>query len=198
MTAKLASVKSGASAKSKDTEHMRKRNRMKKRLANFIEDEAELGSDDEERADLVNKAIDRNDEDENEEGHDQELEDFIDRNYKADEDEINNPTDAAYQKFVEDCQNDERDRVKTVMQAVIDGHNKKRRQPGTVNEDVDEFEQRRLERVREREEMIADNKDFNEDEVAQHLLEGGANRARRAIALKQLAEEEELSEDELR
>ena len=39
-TAKLASVKSGASAKSKDSEHMRKRNRMKKRLANFIEDEA--------------------------------------------------------------------------------------------------------------------------------------------------------------
>lgn len=110
---------------------------MKKRLANFIEDEAELGSDDEERADIVNKAINRNDEDENEEGHDQELEDFIDRDHKADEAEINDPTDAAYQKFVEDCQNDERNRVKTVMQAVIDGHNKKRRFPGTGNEDLD-------------------------------------------------------------
>lgn len=45
---------------------------------------------------------------------------------------------------------------------------------------------------------MADEKDFNEEEIAQHLLEGGANRARKAIELKRLAEEEELSEDELR
>lgn len=175
-----------------------RRKQRKNRLANFIEDEAELGSDDEERADLVQKAINRNDVDENEEGHDQDLEDFIDRQYKADDDEINDPTDAAYQKFMLDCQNDERDRVKTVMQAVIDGHDKKRRFPGNGTEEMDEYERRRLERVREREQMMAEEKDFNEDEVAQHLLEGGAERARKALELKKLAEEEELSEDELR
>ena len=39
---------------------------------------------------------------------------------------------------------------------------------------------------------------LGEDELERHLLEGGTKRAREAIALKQLAEEEELSEDELR
>lgn len=154
------------------------------RIANFIEDEAELGSDDEERADLVQKAIDKDDVEENEDGHDADLEGFIDRQYKADEDEINDPTDAAYQKFMLDVQNDERDRVKTVMQAVIDGHAKKRRFPANETEDMDELERRRLERVREREEMIAKEKDFNEEEMAQHLLEGGATRARKAQELK--------------
>ena len=146
-SAKLVSVKSGISGA---TERMRRKQR-KNRLANFIEDEAELGSDDEEKADLVQKAIDKDDIEENEEGHDQDLEDFIDREYKADDDEINDPTDAAYQKFMVDCQNDERDRVKTVMQAVIDGHNKKRRFPGNATDEMDEYERRRLERVRERE-----------------------------------------------
>lgn len=85
------------------------------------------------------------------------------------------------------------------MQAVLDGHNKKRRMTaGNATEDMDEYERRKLERVREREQMMAEEKDFNEDEVAQHLLEGGAIRARKAIELKKLAEEEELSEDELR
>ena len=38
-----------------------RRKQRKNRLANFIEDEAELGSDDEEKADLVQKVIDKDD-----------------------------------------------------------------------------------------------------------------------------------------
>lgn len=39
---------------------------------------------------------------------------------------------------------------------------------------------------------------LGEEELERHLLEGGSKRIRDAIALKKLAEEEELSEDELR
>ena len=51
----------------------------------------------------MSKAINKNDVEENEEGHDQDLEDFIDRKYQADDDEIADPTNAAYQKFMLDC-----------------------------------------------------------------------------------------------
>lgn len=80
-----------------------KRKQRRNRLANFIEDEAELGSDDEERADFVSKAINRDDVEENEDGHDQDLEDFIDRKYQGDDEEIADPTNAAYQQFMLDC-----------------------------------------------------------------------------------------------
>ena len=52
----------------------------KKKIKNFFEDEAELGSDDEENDD-VRKHIDRlNDDEENEEGLDDDLDGFVDHN----------------------------------------------------------------------------------------------------------------------
>lgn len=60
----------------------------------MFEDEAELGSDDEDHADRVKK-IDRDDVEENEDGLDEDLEGFIDREIANDNDAINDPNNAA-------------------------------------------------------------------------------------------------------
>lgn len=124
---------------------------MSKELAELFENEAELGSDDEEHGDRV-KHIRRDDIEENEEGLDADLEGFIDYNMPGDNDEINDPNDAAFQKYMLDVQNDERERTKAAMRAAIFGHNKKRRfGPDGDDENLDEFQKRRLERIKERE-----------------------------------------------
>lgn len=60
-----------------------------------MEEEAELGSDDEENDD-VRKVINRNDAEENDEGLDSDLEGFV---VKADDEEIGDPDDAMYDKI---------------------------------------------------------------------------------------------------
>lgn len=174
---------------------------MNKELAAMFDDEAELGSEDEEH-DNRRKEIDRDDIEENEEGLDKDLEGFIDYNMPNDNDDIHDPNNAALQKYLLDVQNDERERMRVAMRAVVFGHNKKRRfGPQDDYEGLDDLQKRKLERIKEREEQMKQDQAFNgmgEDELERHLMEGGTKRAREAIALKQLAEEEELSEDELR
>ena len=65
-------------------------------IGKFFEDEAELGSDDENK-DEIRKNIDKNDLEENEDGRDNDLDGFID--YTGDNKLIGDPDDAAYQKF---------------------------------------------------------------------------------------------------
>lgn len=60
-----------------------------------MEEEAELGSDDEENDD-VRKVINRNDAEENDEGLDSDLEGFV---VKADDEEIGDPDEAMYDKI---------------------------------------------------------------------------------------------------
>jgi hypothetical protein len=62
-------------------------------IGKFFEDEAELGSDDENK-DEIRKQIDKNDLEENEEGLDKDLDGFID--YDGDDKQIGDPDDAAY------------------------------------------------------------------------------------------------------
>ena len=71
----VKSVQSYA-AKSQKSVHAEK----KKELAAFFEDEAELGSDDEEKGDMA-KSINKDDAEENEDGLDKDLEGFIDRQF---------------------------------------------------------------------------------------------------------------------
>lgn len=61
----------------------------------FFEDEAELGSDDEEN-DNVRKAINKNDAEEDEDGLDEDLKDFV---VEADENEIGEAEDEARIKY---------------------------------------------------------------------------------------------------
>ena len=74
------------------------------------------------------------------------------------------------------------------MQAAIFGRNKKRKRgevEGLEEEDMDDFERRKRERIAEREQQLNSQDD---DEMEQQLLEGTA-RAREHIKLKELAEE---------
>lgn len=131
--------------------------RRKKKYAAFIEDEAGLGSDDEEH-DIV-KQINKNAAEENEEGMDDELDGFIDHRVK-DDDEIADPNGEAHAKFMADINQDEQAQLKIAMEAAVFGHNRKRQ--FQEEEDLDEREQMRLERIQERQE-------FDQDEMAKHL-----------------------------
>ena len=122
---------------------------MPKELAGLIDDEAEVGSDDEEHGDRVKK-IRRDDVEEREEGLDSDLEGFIDRDMPADGDEIADPTDGAYLRYQMDVENDERDKTRAAMRAAIFGHDKKRK-GWQEDADMDDLQRRKMERVRERE-----------------------------------------------
>ena len=67
-----------------------------KMLRKFMEDEAELGSDDEDNDD-IRKDIDLNDEEENEEGLDEDLKDFV--VHAGDEEEVGDETAELYAKY---------------------------------------------------------------------------------------------------
>ena len=133
----------------------------KRRLAGFFEDEAELGSDDEEHDDANTKAINRQDVEENEEGLDSDLEGFIDHTKDGrgdqaaggDDQEIEDLEEAARLKFMQDMHNDDKLRTKLAMEAAIYGRKKRNRAEAGLDdlEDMDEYERRKLERIKERE-----------------------------------------------
>lgn len=85
------------------------------------------------------------------------------------------------------------------METAIFGKNKKRRrgEAGFENDGADmlnDYEKRKLERLQEREQALNSQ---DEQEMEKHLLEGGKGRALEHLEMKQLIEEEELSEDEI-
>lgn len=65
-------------------------------LRKFLDEEAELGSDDEEKDD-VRKDIDLNDDEENEEGLDEDLKDFV--VHGGDDEEIGDATEEMFLKY---------------------------------------------------------------------------------------------------
>jgi len=85
------------SANSSQASPIAKKNKIKKRkqLAGFFDEEAELGSDDEENDD-VKKQINKDDIEENEEGLDKDLEGFV---VKGDEQEIGEANEDMMEKF---------------------------------------------------------------------------------------------------
>lgn len=127
---------------------MQKKRKAKAKLAGFFDEEAELGSDDEEKDD-ARKAIDRNAADENEEGLDSDLDGFV---VRGDDVEIGDADEAMHAKFMEDVQNDEKAAMRKAMETAIFGKNKKRRrgEAGFENDGADmlnDYEKRKLERL---------------------------------------------------
>lgn len=66
----------------------------------MFDEEAELGSDDEENDD-IRKDIDRNDEEENEDDLDDDLEGFV---VRGDDEEIDDPNQEMYEKYRQDME----------------------------------------------------------------------------------------------
>lgn len=65
------------------------------------------------------------------------------------------------------------------MQAALFGQNRKRKRgqvEGLTENDLNEFQQRKKERMEQREEELKGDSQ-NDEELEQHLLEGGKNRA---------------------
>ena len=162
-------------------------------MAGFFEDEAELGSDDEAN-DAIQKEINRQDHEENEDGLDADLEGFIDftkdgrgeQAIQRDDQEIEDLEDAARLKFIQDMQNDDKLRTKKAMEAAIFGRKKRNRDEAGIDdnmEDMDEYERRKLERIKEREQIMNSQE---EEQMEQQLLEGGKQRVLEARRLKEL------------
>jgi len=89
----------------------------------MFDDEAELGSNDEDNDD-IRKVINKRDVEENEEGLDKDLQDFI---VAGDAEVIGDNEVDAYNKFIEDINIDDHRRKIAEMNAVIYGRNKKRK-----------------------------------------------------------------------
>ena len=178
---------------------LKQRQNLKKKqlekVAGFFDDEAELGSDDENKDD-TKKQINKNDIEENEEGLDSDLDGFVDN---RDEKEIGDPDDGAEEKFRQDLMEDDKQRTRIAMQAALFGQNRKRKRgqvDGLDDADMDEFQKRRQERIQEREEERKGDSQ-NDEELEQHLLEGGRTRALQHMQMKQMQEEDDLSDDEI-
>ena len=120
--------------------------RKKKQMRRFLEEEAELGSDDEENDD-VRKDINRNDEDENDEDLDSDLEGFV---VRGDDEEIADPTEDMYVKHQKDMEALDRLQIQQTMQAVLFGQNRKRKRGEVEGLDLDENSKRKLQLKEER------------------------------------------------
>jgi len=108
---------------------------------------------------------------------------------------IGEADEEAHQKFLMDLENDEKLAMRQAMEAAIFG-NKKRKRGDVEGLDGDEdgFNKRIHERRQEREGMNSDD----DAEMQKQLLEGGKGRALEHMKMKQLIEEEELSDDEIK
>ena len=101
-----------------------------KKMAKFFDNEAELGSDDEEHDD-VRKNIDKDgDEEENEDGLDDDLDGFV--VHKGDDEEIGEETEAMHLKFQRDMEQIDRELIQKTMAAVLLGNNNKKRKRNEV------------------------------------------------------------------
>ena len=112
-----------------------------------MEDEAELGSDDEERDD-VRKKINREGADENEEGLDADLDGFV--VHGNDDDDIGSADDEMRDKFLADIKADEREEQMRIFKSVILGNNRKRKRGDVELDDEDDFSKRKRERIEAR------------------------------------------------
>ena len=117
-------------AKVKPSVDDQKQRDRRRKVARFLDDEAELGSDDENNDD-ARKRINKNDAEENEDGLDADLEGFVVKG--GDDEVIGDAEDDMLKKFQEDLTADDKARTRAIMQAAIFGHqNNKKRKRGEV------------------------------------------------------------------
>ena len=142
------SVVSNMTAKERKLMEKNKREleRKRKAIRKFMDEEAELGSDDEENDD-GRRDIDRGDAEENEEGLDDDLDGFV--VYGADDEEIADPDSDAYRRHQEFLEMQDRMELQQTMDAVIFGNNKKRKR-GEFESDLDDDSKRKLKMREER------------------------------------------------
>jgi hypothetical protein len=114
--------------------------------ANFFDEEAELGSDNENNDD-ARKAINKNDKDENEDDNDSDLDGFVVK--RGEDEEIGDAPDGAMEKFNRDMQEDDKKRTYIAMQAALFGQNRKRTREQAMgpDDDLEDYQKRRQERL---------------------------------------------------
>jgi hypothetical protein len=116
-------------------------------LRKFLEEEAELGSDQEENDD-VRKAINHDDEEENEDGLDKDLEGFV--VHEGDEEEIGEENEEMMLKYQRDMEEQDRLDIQRTMQAILMGNNKKRKRGDVDGLDYDDNTKRKMRLIEER------------------------------------------------
>ena len=115
-------------------------------MKRFLEEEAELGSDDEENDD-VRKRINRDDDEEHDSDLDDDLDGFV---VKGDDNEIEDPDGEAYQKHMELMKLQDNMEYQRTIQAVLFGQNKKRKRDDVDGLDSDDGNSRKMRRIEER------------------------------------------------
>lgn len=147
----------------------------REQLKKFFDEEAELGSDDEDN-DHVRKQINKDDQEENEDGQDDDLQGFV---VQADDVEIGEAEHDAMGKYLHDLEEDDKANIKRAMEAAIFGRNRKRQrgevEGGFEDQELNDYQKRKQDRLQEREQLLNSQEDF--EELQQHLLEGGKARA---------------------
>ena len=151
-----------------------------------MDDEAELGSDDEDNDDY-RREIDKEDAEENEDGLDDDLDGFV--VHGADDEEIGDPDSDAYRRHQEYLEMQDKLELQQCMDAVIFGNNKKRKR-GEFESDLDDDSKRKL-RMREERFMQLRQGIEDPDEDMIDLREI------RRQKMKMQGMDEELSEEEI-
>lgn len=126
----------------------REKERKLKALRKYLDDEAELGSDDEDHDD-VRKNIDREGDEEDEDGLDEDLGGFV--VHDGDDAEIGDESADHYAKFQLDMEQKDREDIKRTMDAVIFGQNNKKRKRDEIEGlDGDDNGRRKMRLIEER------------------------------------------------
>ena len=128
-------------------------------LRKFLDDEADLGSDNEDNDD-IRKDIDANDEEENEDDMDRDLDGFV----AGDDEEIGEATDEMRQKFRDDMDAIDQEDIRKTYEAVMMGNNRKRKRWEVEGLDVDDNSKRKLRLIESRINQIR-NGEVDDDEI---------------------------------
>ena len=143
----------------------RDKERKQREMRKYLEMEAELGSDNEENDDAA-RAINRDgDAEENEEGLDEDLKDFV--VYAGDDQEIDDEASDLYDKFQKDMEMQDRINIQKTMEAVLFGMNNKKRKRHEVGlDDMDDPVNRRKKLMEKRLKQIQENdQDFAPEDL---------------------------------
>jgi uncharacterized ferredoxin-like protein len=94
-------------------------------MRKFLEEEAELGSDNEDNDDVRKNINRQGDEEEDEEGLDDDLEGFV--VHPGDEEEIGEANEELYDKYQRDMEEKDKQDIQRTLAAVLFGANNKKR-----------------------------------------------------------------------
>jgi hypothetical protein len=115
-------------------------------MRKFLEEEAELGSDNEDNDDVRKNINRQGDEEEDEEGLDDDLEGFV--VHPGDEEEIGEANEELYDKYQRDMEEKDKQDIQRTLAAVLFGANNKKRKRNEV-EGLDDQEGHRRKRLME-------------------------------------------------